>query len=114
MLYASKIIDRHLDEQQLIEMAAFYSRLHFTLTLFQLNPTIWNDCLRGGASFAAQKNIVVGVVYAFAIAALIFLSGLIVEFVRSKLAKAIRIPVLSQKIVTLVRWVLQKVLLVLD
>ena len=52
--------------------------------------------------------------YVFAIAALIFLSGLIVEFVRSKLAKVLRIPVLSQKIVALAQWVLQKVLGVLD
>ena len=90
------------------------SPLAFGIYLFQLNPVLWNNRLRGGASFAAQENIVVGVMYAFAIAALIFLSGLIVEFVRSKLAKAMRIPVLSQKIVALVQWALRKVLSVLD
>lgn len=33
MLYAAKIDDRHLSEQKLLEMAAFYTWLDFTLTL---------------------------------------------------------------------------------
>ena len=32
MLYAAKIDDRHLSEQKLLEMAAFYTWLDFTLT----------------------------------------------------------------------------------
>ena len=33
MLYAAKIDDRHLSEQKLLEMAAFYTWLDFTLTV---------------------------------------------------------------------------------
>lgn len=90
------------------------SPLAFGIYLFQRNPVIWNTYLQGRASFAAQTGIAAGVRYAFAIAGGIFLSGLIVEFVRSRLAKVLRIPVLSQKIVTLVQWVLRKALIVLN
>lgn len=84
------------------------SPLTFGIYLFQLNPVIWNNCLKGRNSFAAQANIAVGIAYAFGIAALIFIAGLFVELIRSKLAKAIRIPVLSCKIVNLVKWLLQR------
>ena len=90
------------------------SPLAFGIYLFQLNPVIWNNYLKGGTLFAVQKNIAVGVIYAFVIAALIFLSGLIVEFVRSRLAKAMRLPALSQKIVALAKWALQKVAIMLN
>lgn len=49
----------------------------------------------------------------FAFAALIFVSGLIVEFVRSKLAKALRIPTLSRKIVDAGNRMLQKATFIL-
>ena len=39
MLYAAKIDDRHLSEQKLLEMAAFYTWLDFTLTVFLLLST---------------------------------------------------------------------------
>ena len=90
------------------------SPLVFGIYLFQLNPVIWNTCLQGRASFAAQAGIAAGVRYVFTIAGGIFLSGLLVEFVRSRLAKVMRIPVFSQKIVALVQWVLRKVLIVLN
>ncbi len=90
------------------------SPLVFGIYLFQLNPVIWNTYLQGRASFVAQAGVAAGVGYVFIIAGGIFLSGLIVEFVRSRLAKIMRIPVLSQKIVALIQWVLQKVLIVLN
>ena len=34
MLYAAKIDDRHLSEQKLLEMAAFYTWLDFTLMFY--------------------------------------------------------------------------------
>lgn len=52
--------------------------------------------------FVVEKNVAVGVAYVFAFACAIFLSGLAVEFVRSKLAKLCKIPALSRKIVELV------------
>lgn len=90
------------------------SPLVFGIYLFQLNPVIWTTYLQGRASFVAQAGVATGVGYMFIIAGGIFLSGLIVEFVRSRLAKIMRIPVLSQKIVALIQWVLQKVLIVLN
>ena len=90
------------------------SPLVFGVYLFQLNPVIWDTYLQGRVSFAAQAGIAAGVRYVFTIAGGIFLSGLIVEFVRGRLAKVMRIPVLSQKIVVLVQWVLRKVLIILN
>ena len=84
------------------------SPLTFGIYLFQQNPVIWNNCLKGRTSFAAQVNIAVGIACAFGIAALIFAAGLFVEFVRSKLAKAIRIPALSCWIVNLSKRLLQR------
>ena len=84
------------------------SPLVFGIYLFQLNPVIWNTCLNGRFAFVAKSSLVVGIVYAFAFAMLIFLSGLFVEFVRSRIAKAIKIPALSRKIVDVVNRVLQK------
>ena len=70
--------------------------------------------MKGRTSFAAQANIAVGIAYAFGIAALIFIAGLFVELIRNKLAKAIRIPVLSCKIVNLVKWLLQRAASILN
>lgn len=84
------------------------SPLVFGIYLFQLNPVIWNTCLNGRFAFVAKSNLVMGIVYAFAFAMFIFLSGLFVEFVRSRIAKAIKIPALSRKIVDTVNRVLQK------
>ena len=49
-----------------------------------------------------------------AIAGIIFLSGLIVESLRVRLAKLMRIPELSCKIVTLAKCVLKKALIILN
>ena len=51
--------------------------------------------------------------YAFACAALIFISGLVVEFLRTKIAKVIKIPELSKKIVSVFHWMLKKVCVIL-
>ncbi len=66
MLYASKIIDRHLGEQQLIEMAAFYTRLRLTLTSnngydvrIVLDPANENYVMEDGALFTADEKTLV-------------------------------------------------------
>lgn len=89
------------------------SPLAFGIYLFQLNQVIWNNYLRGAFTFIAEANIILGVVYAFACAALIFISGLVVEFLRTKIAKVIKIPELSKKIVSVFHWMLKKVCVIL-
>lgn len=75
------------------------SPLAFGIYLFQSNQVIWNNVIKDAFAFVVQKNIVIGVIYAFLFASIIFISGLIVEFLRSKLFTLIRIPLLSKKIV---------------
>lgn len=89
-------------------VVARLSPLAFGIYLFQLNPVIWNNCLQGAVSSVVQLSIPVGVICVFAVAALIFFSGLLVEFVRSKLAKAIGISTLSKHIVSVVSQLLNK------
>ena len=89
------------------------SSLTFGIYLFQLNPVIWKY-LQEKAAFAVWTNITVGVVYTLTISAIIFLSGLIIEYVRSRLAALMHIHELSCKIVCLAKHVLQKVSVILN
>lgn len=82
--------------------------LAFGIYLFQLSPVIWSRYLQNAFSFVAQENLVVGVVYVFVFAAVIFAAGLVVEFVRSKLARLVRIPELCKKIADGANWMLEK------
>lgn len=75
------------------------SPLAFGIYLFQSNQIIWNVILKDAFVFVAEQNIILGVICVFAFALLIFISGLVVEFIRSKLAVCLRIPSLSRKIV---------------
>lgn len=90
------------------------SPLAFGIYLFHLNPILFENCLGGNTAFVAQMGILAGAAYVFGIAALIFTAGLVVEFVRSRLAKAIKIPELSRKIVDIAKRLLQKVSVVLN
>lgn len=74
--------------------------LAFGIYLFQLSPVIWNQIIKDAFVFVVSKNVMVGTLDAFAGASLIFVSGLAVEWVRSKLAKSLHISALSKKIVT--------------
>lgn len=78
------------------------SPLAFGVYLFQLNQVIWNNIIKDSAAFVAAENIAVGVLYVFAFALAIFCIGLLVEFLRSKIAQLLRISLLSKKIVELV------------
>lgn len=102
-------------------MVILFSRLHlkgtiiaklsplaFGIYLFQLNQVIWNNIIKDAFAFVVSKNIVIGVLYVFAFALVIFVSGLIVECTRSKMAKLLRIPLLSKKIVILIDRLLVK------
>lgn len=75
------------------------SPLAFGIYLFQLSPVIWQMIIRDRFLFVASENVFVGILYAFGLAAAIFVAGLIVEFIRFNLAKLCRIPKLSELIV---------------
>ena len=74
------------------------SPLAFGVYLFQINVVVWKTVLKGSCIFIASKPIVAGVGYVFLCAAILFAAGLAVEFLRSRAAIILRIPVLSQKI----------------
>lgn len=78
------------------------SPLAFGIYLFQLNQVVYNVLLNGRFAFIVNKNILQGIAYVFAFSLLIFISGLAVEWLRSLLAKALKIPCLSKKIVGLI------------
>lgn len=89
------------------------SPLAFGIYLFQLSPILWNY-LAGAFSFVGQFHVIVSIVCTFGLAALIFVSGLLVEFIRYYIAKAIGIPKLSKKLVSLANRLLEKMLFILE
>ncbi|MBQ0101988.1 MAG: acyltransferase family protein [Firmicutes bacterium] len=90
------------------------SPLAFGIYLFQLNQVIWGKVLGGRFSFVADEPLYIGVVLVFAFSLCIFLAGLAVEFVRSKLANLLRIPLLSKKIVSLFDWTMSKLFFIMN
>ena len=80
----------------------------FGVYLFLLNQVIWNEYLKDAFSFVADVNIIMGVGYAVVFSALFFITGLIVEFIRSKIAKAIKIQTLSMQIKNMAEWIIIK------
>ena len=82
--------------------------LAFGIYLFQLNQIVWNKILHNAFAAVAESNIIGGVIYAAGLALLLFVAGAVIEFVRRQLAKAIRIPAVSNRIVTVFMWALRK------
>ena len=76
--------------------------LAFGIYLFQLNPVIWQDILKDSLRFVADMPFALAVVYVLACSVLIFTAGIGVEYGRSLLAKWLKLPVLSRKIVELI------------
>lgn len=84
------------------------SPLVFGVYLFQLNQVVYQAIIKERFAFIASQNIIVGVLEVFAFAMAIFIAGLIVETVRNRLAKWMRIPEFSKKIVKFVSLGLSK------
>lgn len=82
--------------------------LVFGIYLFQLNQVIWDNLLKGAFTWVVNLPLGVGVLVVFGLALAIFASGLLVESIRSALAKLLRIHVLSEKIVRGIDRVLEK------
>lgn len=88
------------------------SPLAFGIYLFQSNPVIWGK-LEGTFMKVISFDILKQILYVFLAAACIFVTGLIVEFIRSFLARKLKIPNLSKKIVLLINEILEKVIVIL-
>ena len=84
------------------------SPLAFGIYLFHTNKVIFDVFLTNNLAFIADKKVIIGLLYVFGFAFLIFLSGLIVEFIRRGIAKLIGIPKLSKKIVCVIDKIITK------
>ena len=89
-------------------LVAKVAPLVFGVYLFQLNCVLWQHVLKDSTAFVASLPLAKGILIVLAVSALIFVSGLIVEFVRVKLFSAVKIPRLSEKIVLLADRLLEK------
>jgi hypothetical protein len=85
------------------------SPLMFGVYLFQMSHVIWHELLQNRFAFIAEKPLPLCLLYVFFFAACIFISGLAIEFLRSKLAKVLRIHLLSEKIITWARYLFEKI-----
>jgi len=89
------------------------SPLALGVYLFQLSPVIWNVLIKGKFSFVAGGNAFTGTLMVFILSCIIFISGLVIEFMRSRLADVIKLPLLSKKIENIADNVLNKLSIVL-
>lgn len=80
----------------------------FGIYLFQLNRVVWNDVLNGAFSQTVQQPLHIGVALVILFAFAIFVAGLLTEYIRSCLAKLVRIPALSKRIVNWIDAILNK------
>lgn len=81
--------------------------------LFQLSPVMWDIFINDSFTFVVNNNLFVGILLVFALASIIFISGLIVETARSKFSELIKLPVLSKKIVLGAEHMLNKLFIIL-
>jgi len=89
------------------------SPLALGIYLFHQSPVIWNNIIKDSFTFVVDKNIFIGILLVFTISSIIFISGLLVEFIRSKIANLINLPSLSKKIVLLIDKILNKTSIIL-
>ena len=89
------------------------SPLALGIYLLQLNQVIWDNVLKDSFTYVLDKEILIGVLLVLFYASLIFIAGLLVELFRSKLAKMIKLEILSKKIVNLIDCILEKVIIIL-
>lgn len=72
--------------------------LAFGVYLFQLNRIIWTTILKKSLVWISETGLVMGIIYVLSFSGWLFVAGLCVEFVRSKLAALLRISDLSKAI----------------
>lgn len=74
------------------------SPLAFGVYLFQSNTVIWNQVLGQALAFCGQAPIGIALFWIFAATAALFVAGLLVEYLRSSVARALGIPVLCERL----------------
>lgn len=84
--------------QKCISIIAKLSPLAFGIYLFHETPIIRSTFIKNSFSFLVTKNIVLGILGVLFIAFIIFSIGLIIEFIRTKIYKLLKISTLSEKI----------------
>lgn len=89
------------------------SPLAFGIYLCQLNQVVWNNIIKNAFISVVEKPLHIGVLWAFIFASVIFVSGLVVEFIRSNIAKIIRISLLSKRIVSLFDMAIERIFVLL-
>jgi hypothetical protein len=82
--------------------------------LFQLNPVIWNNIIKNSFTFIVKQNIFLGILLVLVVSSIIFIYGIAIEFIRSKIFKLIKVPSLSRKIVVILNKILNKVTEILN
>ncbi len=76
--------------------------------LLQLNRVIWKTIIKDAFIFVTKKNIMIGILWVLGLSSILFLLGLIVDWLRSKIAKGIKISAISKKIIKIVDKLLVK------
>lgn len=96
------------------KIIAKLSPLAFGIYLFQMNQVIWNYIIKNRFSFIVSEHIIIGILYVLLIAFIIFISGMIVEFIRGGFARVLNISFLSKKIVKFIDSIMVKMLVFLE
>ena len=78
-----------------------------------MNQVIWENVIKDAFVCVVQKNIAIGVLYTFMFALGIFMAGLLIEFIRTKIAKALKISALSDRIVKVLDMIMAKLFVLL-
>lgn len=95
-----------------IEIRDFFGKklspLAFGVYLFQMNDIIWNHILNNAFVGVVEQPIYIGVLLVFVFAFAIFSSGLIVEYIRNRIGKILRISALSNRIAFFLDAILNK------
>lgn len=74
------------------------SPLAFGVYLFQCNTVIWHRVLGRALAFCGQAPIGIALCWIFAATLALFTTGLLVEYLRSRMARALGIPALCERL----------------
>lgn len=90
------------------------SPLAFGIYLLQLNPVIWSNVLDDAFVSIVKMPLIAGVIHVLVYACIIFIAGLIVEFIRTRLAQLVKIDRLSKRVVNVFDQIITKLSILLQ
>jgi hypothetical protein len=88
---------------------AYLSSLSLGVYLLQCNQVIWNNIILNAFVYIADEVMIIGILHVLKYAIIIWALGLIVESIRSQMAKLLKLDHLSKKIVQIVDFCLSKI-----